>query len=297
MKKGFTLIEVISVIVILGIIGLIAVPIANNITKSSKQKLYHEQIDRVKDACRNFVLENDDYVPSEIEGNIETIDVQKLIDEGYLNESEIIKPTDKSKMDGVITITYSNNEYVYNYVEYVYYAKHGRGLKSADDKNALEERPTNYSTYLRYPILDGELGTPEACFLYKGKDFCLSGKYGYTENKARVMEYFGYDDSWPITKDELYSNKRSVVKTNPANNKISCAALYMKPNDVEVTIQCRNSSVSADITGYFNYYDNGDVYRTEYNSVVTREASKIVCVVSADGKGECCTKNICEYDD
>lgn len=299
MKKGFTLIEVISVIVILGIIGLIAVPIANNITKSSKDKLYKEQVDRIKEAAKNYVLENDEYVPNETEGNIETIDVQKLINEGYLSDDEIINPKDNKKMDGVITITYTENEYVYHYVEYIYYAKAGDGLTSIDDKNALKNRPTNYLTYVRYPIEDGQLGLPEACFLYQEKDFCLSNKYGYEENRKRVLEYFGYDNSWTaLAPHEFNDGSLRITKQNPTNSELHCNFFYYsRSNMLETGMNCGyEGRLSADVggtVGCHNGFQNGrckndeDAYLFKSISVTTRQNNKIACNVDTVGQVKC----------
>ena len=53
MKKGFTLIEMLAVIVILAIISLIIFPEVNKVIKSSKEKSYKTQIDNLIDATKN----------------------------------------------------------------------------------------------------------------------------------------------------------------------------------------------------------------------------------------------------
>ena len=45
MKKGFTLAELLAVIVILGLLALIAVPVVLNKIKSTKEDLYNNQIE------------------------------------------------------------------------------------------------------------------------------------------------------------------------------------------------------------------------------------------------------------
>ena len=115
MKKGFTLIEVIAVIVILGIIGLIAVPISNSAVKRSKEKLYNEQIDKIISACKNYILENDDADPDE--NYTRYVSIEILQNTGYLGKEEIIDPKTGEVINGSIQVTYTNGKYAYEYVE------------------------------------------------------------------------------------------------------------------------------------------------------------------------------------
>ncbi len=117
MKKGFTLIEIIAVIVILGIIGIIVVPISNGVIKRSNEKMYNEQVTRIIDACKSYVLENDNNDPDENYQN--TISISTLKNEGYLdNSKELINPKTKKEMKGYVKVTYSSYEgYSYEYVE------------------------------------------------------------------------------------------------------------------------------------------------------------------------------------
>ncbi len=115
MKKGFTLIEVIAVIVILGIIGLIAIPVSNNITKRSKEKLYNEQIDKIISACKTYMLENDNTDPDE--NFTRYVSIEILQNTGYLGKEEIIDPKTGEVINGSIQVTYTNGKYAYEYVE------------------------------------------------------------------------------------------------------------------------------------------------------------------------------------
>ena len=59
MKKGFTLVELLAIIVILGIIGLIGVSVYNNVQKEASNKLYEEQLNEIENRIRSYVLENE----------------------------------------------------------------------------------------------------------------------------------------------------------------------------------------------------------------------------------------------
>lgn len=56
--KGFTLVEVMGVLIILGIISLITVPVISNVLKENKKELYEIQIKNIEESARNFVAEN-----------------------------------------------------------------------------------------------------------------------------------------------------------------------------------------------------------------------------------------------
>lgn len=56
-NKGFTLVELLAVIVILGLIALIAVPIVLNNIKKTKEDLYNTQIELIKAGALSYVTD------------------------------------------------------------------------------------------------------------------------------------------------------------------------------------------------------------------------------------------------
>ena len=59
MKKGFTLVELLAIIVIIGILGTIGIAVYNNVQKEAKHKLYDEQLETIKSAVRTYITENE----------------------------------------------------------------------------------------------------------------------------------------------------------------------------------------------------------------------------------------------
>lgn len=55
MKKGFTLIELICVIVLLGLIAMIAIPTINTAINNSKERAYNEQVTLIEDTARKYM--------------------------------------------------------------------------------------------------------------------------------------------------------------------------------------------------------------------------------------------------
>ena len=113
MKKGFTLVELLAIIVILGIIGLIGVSVYNNVQKEASNKLYEEQLNEIENRIRSYVLENEGKTLN-IDGNNIKLDIYKenttinipisfLITEGVL-EKYPINPKCGKKIEGYYTL-------------------------------------------------------------------------------------------------------------------------------------------------------------------------------------------------
>ena len=117
MKKGFTLIEVLAVIVILSIISLIVFPEVNKIIKNSKQKSYDTQINNLIRATMNLAEEDNSLYPIGSD-NISCISMTRLMQAGKIETDVIYDPRDTSKrLDGYIVISYNSvyNQYIYEY--------------------------------------------------------------------------------------------------------------------------------------------------------------------------------------
>lgn len=116
-NKGFTLTELIGVIVLLGIIALIAVPIINSTITSSKLKAYNAQVQMLEDAGKKWGVENTKFLPSD--NNSCNISVAELIIQGYIEDDKIIDPRDSTEMNGTIEVSYidTSKTYYYDYKE------------------------------------------------------------------------------------------------------------------------------------------------------------------------------------
>lgn len=114
-KNGFTLIELIGVIVILGVLILIVYPIINDAFLTSTVKLSENQKNALENVARIWGTKNTDLL-SETEPYYLTIDTLKK--SGLLENKDILDPETEENVKGCIKIEYQQNKYIYTYDEY-----------------------------------------------------------------------------------------------------------------------------------------------------------------------------------
>lgn len=59
-NKGFTLVELLAVVTLLGIIALITIPVVTNTMSKQKEKLYYDQLNQLIKAAQNWGTDNND---------------------------------------------------------------------------------------------------------------------------------------------------------------------------------------------------------------------------------------------
>jgi len=113
MKKGFTLIEMLSVIVVLGIIALIAFPAVDSAIKDSRQKAYNQNVEFIEEVAITYSVTNDLGYSEEYK----TLSLDTLKDAGLLKDEDIINPKDGSVMSGCVLYKWvvSSNQYYFEY--------------------------------------------------------------------------------------------------------------------------------------------------------------------------------------
>ena len=113
MKKGFTLVELLAVLVVIGLVAGITIPVVDKIVTSARMKTYEEQIKIVEKRAEDYVVshmnllgDDDIYVP-----------VSTLINAGYFDQDELIDPKTGTNMNGCVKVSYSNtyDKYIYTY--------------------------------------------------------------------------------------------------------------------------------------------------------------------------------------
>src|SRR5574344_487510 len=109
MKKGFTLIEVIGILVLLVFIVSITFPVVSSVIKSSKEKLYNDQKAMIVDGAKSYVLDLTEPITTSACVSIDT-----LLNGNYL-KGEIKDPRTDTDMDGSVLITYNTTYKSYDF--------------------------------------------------------------------------------------------------------------------------------------------------------------------------------------
>lgn len=113
-NKGFTLVELLAVIIILGIIALITFPVIDNSIKKSKEEALKRTIDAIEDASYRYSVENDIGYPDI--ANKEVLKLEQLQDAGFL-EKDIINPVTNDELKGCVWYYYDDitSQYDFQY--------------------------------------------------------------------------------------------------------------------------------------------------------------------------------------
>ena len=128
MKRGFTLIELVLVILLLSIIALISIPIVTGIISDAKTKSYDQQLDGILSASRTYMTKNPLKLPVEDELGSSCVSILDLQKSGVLENKDVPNPSYKEDcdsdakckdeyFDGVVIVTWDayNNKYKYTY--------------------------------------------------------------------------------------------------------------------------------------------------------------------------------------
>ena len=83
MKKGFTLVELLGVITLLGILAIVAITPITKYIRNSKDEFYKRQIETIELAALNWTTENPYLLPTEENGVLE-LTLAQLQGQGYL---------------------------------------------------------------------------------------------------------------------------------------------------------------------------------------------------------------------
>lgn len=118
MKKGFTLVELLSVIIIIGVVAVIVFPVVMNSIKKARQNAYDIQVRDIEEIGRKWAAEHMAYLDY-THLNTVGVPLQSLINSNYVENSSIMDPRDKSQMNGCVIITYEDfsSQYQYHYIE------------------------------------------------------------------------------------------------------------------------------------------------------------------------------------
>ena len=113
MRKGFTLIEIIAIIILLSVIALITYPVINNLITESKEKLYEKQINELERLSNTWVTKNTNKLKTE-EGYTYDLSFEELNEQGFTSDKQIKNPKTGKNLTGCMKVTYNSSKNGYD---------------------------------------------------------------------------------------------------------------------------------------------------------------------------------------
>ncbi len=243
MKKAFTLVELMAVIIILALVGAILVPVVNNVINNNKQNLYEAQIKEIETATEKYALYNLSDLPL-TENDILTITLKDIKDAKLIDLNIINPKTEEPFNDNMlINIKYENNKYHFTVLD--------EGVTESNDKAPkltlngdfliIKEINTEY-TELGAEAVDKNNSAVEVDITYKKNDIQINSinmqELGtntivYSANFIENSEvYTSYIFRTLIVQDSI---KPQIIIPGKLRLTLSQASTYNLKSDVVVT--------------------------------------------------------------
>lgn len=275
-KEGFTLVELLAVVVIIGITYLIIFPSVTSFIDKSKEKSYDIQVDLIEKASKKWVVDNTDELLKKDPYHLNNINLTltTLKKEGYLQDMFIENPKNKKIMTGCVVVSYQSNK---NQYEYTY--EDGKDTYSKDDtkenKRAEEMAGCNNKKGYIYTYLsnnntlektggnknsEGEDITLDKIFtdtLISKKDsglVNLGNEYFFQGlNPTNYVKIDGYDTIWNVlsinTSDKtikLVASAKTMNSTFIASSPFN-ASSYESSSDLKTTLESKINEISTNV--------------------------------------------------
>ncbi len=103
-EKGFTLIELVAVLFIMGLLGIMIVKNVNKLLNEQKTSLHNQQYIKIEDAAESWAVKNLNKIAND--GTVTYVNLSTLIDDEFLEQSTVIDPANKQVLNGCVAIKY-----------------------------------------------------------------------------------------------------------------------------------------------------------------------------------------------
>ena len=280
MKKGFTLVELISIIILLGVIGLIVFPTVSNSIRDSKDKLVQAQLEEIRLAAEKWAYTYTDLLPSEENGAI-TITLLELKKAGFVS-LDIRNPKTEELLpnDMIITITLKDNKYQYEVSD-----SSGSEILNEYNENApilvLNGTSIEYVEYGSNFVEQGALAKSK-----DGNDISINTVYQYNGveiSNINTREFKTYTAIYSAT-DNGYTSHivRTIVIRDTTPPELTI------PENIELTIdQLDSFNLLTGATATDNSGETISIQTSGYDRV---PGKKIVKYTACDSHNNCVSK-------
>lgn len=293
-RKGFTLVELLGVMVILVVIFLLVFPSVNNIISKGKETVYQTQINKILNAAYDLSLQKNNYLPNKGEKSYITLGELKY--EGLIDVNIENPETNKKFVDDLVVSIYNvgtNYEYSNSNSklegDYLYTVETNKrtnqnllpkiSLQIKSDTNVYEDlEPNSDGNYIITLDINGQFS--EINYTATSKD--------EIDLTNKVVKYILKDnnvvENIDVTKSGIYKINYSVVDNNG----------YANTSILNVII---GDSISPKISSLENVTIGKDIKSFDLLDGVTCEDNSGYCDISTSGaiKFGVADKYIIEY--
>ena len=231
-KKGFTLIEILSVVVILSVISVIAYPKIIDVIGNARISAYNSAKGNILNSAKLKYMANIN------EANVTEYTVKELIDDGYLKKDTKNPITNKEYEDTKVIITKKDNDVSVDYISGV--TLFDRIKKKSESDGLYKEN---------------------GIYTYKGTN--AKNYISFNGEIYRIIKIDSYQSTY-IIKDELNVNISKSSVEEYVNS-------YYNDNYNEIIKNNIQSVDVLEYNDYKNSYLKGDTYIVNNNDIWVRD--------------------------
>ena len=268
-KEGFTLVELLAVVVIIGITYLIIFPSVTSFIDKSKEKSYNIQVDLIEKASKKWVVDNTDELLKKDPYHLNNINLTltTLKKEGYLQDMFIENPKNKKIMTGCVVVSYQSNknqyEYTYEDGKDTYSKKDTKENKRAEEMAGCNNKKGYIYTYLTNNntlektggnitldkiFTDTLISKTDSGLVNLGNEYFFQGL-----TPTNYVKIDGYDTIWNVlsinTSDKtikLVASAKAMNSTFLASSSFN-ANSYESSSDLKTTLESKINELSSNI--------------------------------------------------
>ena len=281
-KKGFTLVEILTVIVILTVISVTIFPIVVEKIENGRQRTYNLQITSIKKAAEEWALKHIASIPSG-SSDVLTLNLGDLKIGGFI-DIDIVNPlTNKSfPNDMLITITKVRNQYEILVLE-------DTGTDITEENIIVKESPVIVlnGSYLTYVEINDEYEEQGAyAYSYLGENITYSiGREIIKDNIQKAMV--------DTTEKGTYKIYYIIVDPNNGYRNLAIRTVIVRdttPPDIlfdeSTTILTQNASSFNPMTGVSAVDNSGEHITVTYEGHVdSQPGNYIITYTASDSSG------------
>jgi len=277
MKKGFTIVELITVIVLLSLIALFTYPVVTKTIKNRNEDLYQIQIKNIKDAALSYINKN-----SLLKDDPVIVTVCQLKQNGFL-EQDIKDPRDKSYIPDDSKVTVTPNE---EGNDFIFTLGENKSNYCGVDSTTIFEYVEVGSTYTETVenISNYQIFVNNSSEEYIGNDYINTSSLGtyfieYRSSVKTIQKYvYVIDTTAPILtyKENINGSKeigKSLITLEASNDIFEPYEAVVNDNSSEYIEIKINGNVNTKLPG--TYYINYSATDSSGNSVSETQRIKV----------------------